>query len=83
MHGKMQESGLTETIPFICISAVWGQCLSEELLVGSVLLGWGTPGGVSAHGGAPSGVSTHGEHLVGSVLIGGAPSGISAHRGST
>ena len=58
MHGKMQESGLTETIPFICISAVWGQCLSEELLVGSVLLGWGTPGGVSAHGGrVPSGVS--------------------------
>ena len=25
MYGKMQESGLTEIIPFICISAIWGQ----------------------------------------------------------
>ena len=25
MYGKMQVSGLTEIIPFICISAVWGQ----------------------------------------------------------
>ena len=27
MYGKMQESGLTEIIPFICISAIWGQRL--------------------------------------------------------
>ena len=25
MHGKMQESGLTEIIPLICTSALWGQ----------------------------------------------------------
>ena len=25
MAGKMQESGLTETIPLICTSAIWGQ----------------------------------------------------------
>ena len=25
MYGKMQKSGLTEIIPFICISAIWGQ----------------------------------------------------------
>ena len=25
MYGKMQESGLTEIIPFISISAIWGQ----------------------------------------------------------
>ena len=25
MCGKMQESGLTESIPFICISTIWGQ----------------------------------------------------------
>ena len=25
MYGKMQESGLTETIPLTCTSAVWGQ----------------------------------------------------------
>ena len=24
MYGKMKESGLTELIPFICISAIWG-----------------------------------------------------------
>ena len=24
MHGKMQESGLTEIIPLICTSAIWG-----------------------------------------------------------
>ena len=27
MYGKMQASGLTEFIPFICTSAVWGQIL--------------------------------------------------------
>ena len=26
MYGKMQESGLTEIIPLMCTSAVWGQC---------------------------------------------------------
>ena len=26
MYGKMQESGLTEIIPLICTSAIWGQC---------------------------------------------------------
>ena len=26
MYGKTQESGLTEISPFICISAIWGQC---------------------------------------------------------
>ena len=42
MYGKMQESGLTEIIPFICISAIWGQhpafftsCTSLRLTVGS------------------------------------------------
>ena len=25
MYGKMQASGLTEFIPFICISPIWGQ----------------------------------------------------------
>ena len=25
MYGKMQEFGLTEIIPFTCISAIWGQ----------------------------------------------------------
>ena len=25
MYGKMQESGVTEITPFICISAIWGQ----------------------------------------------------------
>ena len=25
MYGKMQESGIIEVIPFICISAIWGQ----------------------------------------------------------
>ena len=25
MYGKIQEPGLTEIIPFICISAIWGQ----------------------------------------------------------
>ena len=25
MYGKIQESGLTEIIPFMCISAAWGQ----------------------------------------------------------
>ena len=25
MYGKMQESGLTEIIPLICTSAIWGQ----------------------------------------------------------
>ena len=25
MYGKMQESGLTEIIPLICTSALWGQ----------------------------------------------------------
>ena len=25
MYENMQESGLTEIIPFICISAIWGQ----------------------------------------------------------
>ena len=25
MYGKMQEFGLTEIIPFICISVIWGQ----------------------------------------------------------
>ena len=25
MHGKIQESGLTKIISFICISAIWGQ----------------------------------------------------------
>ena len=25
MYGKMQESGLTEIIPFICTSALWSQ----------------------------------------------------------
>ena len=25
MYGKLQASGLTESIPFICISAIWGQ----------------------------------------------------------
>ena len=25
MYGKMQEAGLTEIIPLICISAIWGQ----------------------------------------------------------
>ena len=28
MHGKMQASGLTEFLPFICTSAVWGQPVS-------------------------------------------------------
>ena len=27
MYGKMQVSGLTEFIPFICTSAIWGQIL--------------------------------------------------------
>ena len=26
MYGKMQESELTEIIPLICTSALWGQC---------------------------------------------------------
>ena len=25
MHGKMEASGLTKIIPFICTSAIWGQ----------------------------------------------------------
>ena len=25
VYGKMQESGLTEIIPFICTSAIWGR----------------------------------------------------------
>ena len=25
MYGKMQESGITEIIPLICTSAIWGQ----------------------------------------------------------
>ena len=25
MYGKMLESGLTEIIPLVCISAIWGQ----------------------------------------------------------
>ena len=37
MYEKMQESGLTEIIPFICISAIWGQypafSLSAQLQV--------------------------------------------------
>ena len=28
MHGKVQASGLTEFLPFICTSAVWGQPVS-------------------------------------------------------
>ena len=27
MYGKIQKSGLTEIIPLICISAIWGQYL--------------------------------------------------------
>ena len=27
MYGKMQESGITEIIPLICTSAIWGQHL--------------------------------------------------------
>ena len=25
MYGKMLESGLTEIVPLVCISAIWGQ----------------------------------------------------------
>lgn len=25
MHGKMQESRLTEVIPLVCTSAIWGE----------------------------------------------------------
>ena len=32
MYVKMQESGLTEIIPFICISAIWGQPASCDLI---------------------------------------------------
>ena len=37
MCGKMQESGLIEIIPFICISAIWASilCFSSVLTVGS------------------------------------------------
>ena len=51
MYGKIQESGLTEIIPFICISAIWGQYPGFfHILSSSVLtLGSGcslmTPGG--------------------------------------
>ena len=32
MYAKMWESGLTEIIPFICISAIWGQPASGDLI---------------------------------------------------
>ena len=35
MYGKMQESGLTEIIPLICISDIWGQY--PVLLILSIL----------------------------------------------
>ena len=32
MYGKMQDSGFTEFIPFICTSAIWGQsCFLVDL----------------------------------------------------
>ena len=41
--GKMQESGLTEIIPLICISATWGQvaCAFSSWVSSGWLLGWG------------------------------------------
>ena len=31
MHGEMQESGLTQAIPLICPSAIWGFLLARML----------------------------------------------------
>ena len=46
MYGKMQESGLTEIIPFICISAILGQLLFSHLVVSNSATPWAgsTPG---------------------------------------
>ena len=37
MYGKMQASGLTKFIPFICISVVWGQILFLDCLWASLV----------------------------------------------
>ena len=40
MYGKMQAAGLTEFIPFICTSAVWGQILFPVSVRGDRCGGW-------------------------------------------
>ena len=37
MYGKMQASGLTKFIPFICISVIWGQILFLDCLWASLV----------------------------------------------
>ena len=32
LYGKMQESGLTEIIPLICTSVIWGYCCVLPML---------------------------------------------------
>ena len=59
MYVKMQATGFTESIPFICISAIWGQypaswfyyilqflahCREWLMAAGSQALSWGPPG---------------------------------------
>ena len=41
MYGKMQASGLTELILFICTSAIWG--LEKEMATHSSTLAWKIP----------------------------------------
>ena len=42
MYGKMQESGLTEIIPFICTSAIWASilCFPQCSLQGVAAASW-------------------------------------------
>ena len=74
MHGKMQASGLTKFIPFMCTSAIWGQSCSlfTLLLAFPQLLS-------SHHGGwqhlqddsLGSLVVSQGKNLLGAQLLGG------------
>ena len=41
MYGKMQTSGLTEFIPFVCTSAVWGQsCFIRSWQIATSCIPW-------------------------------------------
>ena len=47
MHGKTQESGLTEILPLICTSAIWGQ----DPVLSPPEFPQGAPSGVGGMGG--------------------------------